>query len=478
MNRIATLRPLLFPLARTVVARRGYSAVRVIGSTPSAVRKCIISQRDTYRHFSGSSPAFGIVQFKLADIGEGIAEAEVLQWFVKPGDHVAQFDQICEVQSDKATVEITSRYDGTITKLHHKVGDMAKVGKPLVDIETKEEDGDDAPAPVKKEESKKEETQAAETIGTSSEKVLATPAVRGLARTLKVDLGLVKGTGKHGRVLKEDVINYSEGKQAPAAAAAVPTPAAAATPAPAAAPAPAAPVYSVEDRIEPVRGLTRTMIKTMNAALQVPHFGYYEEITMNNLFDFRNHLKPLAESRGVKVTYMPIMIKAASLALKQFPVLNARLSDDLQNIIYKGSHNIGVAMDTPNGLIVPNIKNVQDKSIFEVASELNRLQKLGSEGKLSTSDLTGGTFTISNVGVIGGTYARPVLVVPEVCIVALGRIQKLPRYDKDGNVFPANIMQISWSADHRLVDGATMARFSNLWKQYLEEPQSMLLDTK
>lgn len=220
------------------------------------------------------------------------------------------------------------------------------------------------------------------------------------------------------------------------------------------------------------------MVKTMTAALRIPHFGYCDEVDMTTLVELREDLKPLAESRGVRLSFMPFFLKAASLGLLQYPILNASLDDNCQNITYKAAHNIGIAMDTQQGLIVPNVKNIQVRSIFEIAAELNRLQSLGSSGQLTATDLTGGTFTLSNIGSIGGTYAKPVIMPPEVAIGAIGKMQVVPRFDSRGQVVKAQIVNISWSADHRIIDGATMSRFSNLWKSYLENPSSMLLDLK
>ncbi|KAK5931376.1 hypothetical protein CgunFtcFv8_027529 [Champsocephalus gunnari] len=216
----------------------------------------------------------------------------------------------------------------------------------------------------------------------------------------------------------------------------------------------------------------------MTAALRIPHFGYCDEVELSRLAALRKELKPLCESRGVRLSFVPFFIKAASLGLLHFPVLNASLDEGCQNITYKASHNIGLAMDTSQGLLVPNVKNVQLLSVFEIAQELNRLQALGTAGQLGTNELTGGTFTLSNIGSIGGTYAKPVILPPEVAIGALGKIQVLPRFDASGQVVPAHIMNVSWSADHRIIDGATMSRFSNLWKEYLENPATMVLDLK
>ncbi|NXS07663.1 ODB2 dehydrogenase, partial [Neodrepanis coruscans] len=418
-----------------------------------------------------------VVQFKLSDIGEGITEVTVKEWYIKEGDSVSQFDSICEVQSDKASVTITSRYDGVIRKLHYSIDDIAFVGKPLVDIEidtskglASEEDVVETP-PMSHEEHTHQEIKG--------HKTLATPAVRRLAMENNIKLSEVVGTGKDNRILKEDILNYlakQTGAILPPSPKAEMIP-----PLPKSETVPGAPkdkarkipvpvsrpiVFSGKDRTEPVTGFQKAMVKTMSVALKIPHFGYCDEIDLTHLVQLREDLKPLAEIRGVKLSFMPFFMKAASLGLLQYPILNASLDENCQNVTYKASHNIGVAMDTGQGLIVPNVKNVQVCS------------SLGSAGQLGTSDLTGGTFTLSNVGTIGGTYTKPVILPPEVAIGALGKIQVLPRFNGKGEVFKAQIMNVSWSADHRIIDGATMARFSNLWKSYLENPASMLLDLK
>ncbi|XP_039204424.1 lipoamide acyltransferase component of branched-chain alpha-keto acid dehydrogenase complex, mitochondrial [Crotalus tigris] len=429
-----------------------------------------------------------IVQFKLSDIGEGITEVTVKEWYVKEGDVVSQFDSICEVQSDKASVTITSRYDGIIRKLHYELDEIARVGKPLVDIETAtlkavtpEEDVVETPA-VSREE------QIHQRI--KGHKTLVTPAVRRLAMENNIKLSEVVGTGKDNRILKEDILNYLA-KQTGAILPLSPKPESIP---PSSKPELASdtskekaertvtplskPVISAKDRTMALSGFQKAMVKTMSAALKIPHFGYCDEIDLTRLIQLREELKFLAKERGVKLTFMPFFLKAASLSLLHYPILNASVDEDCQNITYKASHNIGIAMDTGLGLLVPNVKNVQACSVFEVASELNRLQKLGSANQLGTKDLTGGTFTLSNIGTIGGTYAKPMILPPEVAIGALGKIQALPRFNNKGEVFKVQIMNVSWSADHRIIDGATMSRFSNLWKSYLENPASMLMDLK
>merc|ERR1719273_3084231 len=217
-------------------------------------------------------------------------------------------------------------------------------------------------------------------------------------------------------------------------------------------------------------------MKSMMEALKIPHFGYKDEIDMSQLVNLRKDLKAACLERGVKLSYMPFIVKACSMALMHFPVLNSSYNVEAGTITYKASHNIGLAMDTPMGLLVPNIKSVQQLSVFDIALELSRLHNLGLAGKLSTKDLSGGTFSLSNIGSIGGTYAKPVILPPQVAIGALGKVQKLPRFDSNDNLIKAHIVKLSWSADHRIIDGATMARFSNLMKSYIENPATMILD--
>lgn len=317
----------------------------------------------------------------------------------------------------------------------------------------------------------------------ANEKVLASPAVRHLARQHNIRLSTVPATGPKGYITKQDILAFINGgaQAAPAASPSTATPAApaaaAAKPAAVAAASPF-PAYTLQDQVVPITGLQRIMVQTMNASNAVPQLGYSDEIVMDELVRLRAQFKSAAEKQGIKLSYLPFIMKAVSLALRQYPHLNAHVNSDCTQLVQKGSHNIGLAMDTPRGLLVPNVKNVQDKSILEIAQELTRLGALGQEGKLGKEDLTGGTFTLSNVGTIGGTYTKPLLVVPEVMIGALGKFQTLPRFDSKGNVYPATIMVMSWSADHRVIDGASVARFSNAWKGFLERPTTMLMHTK
>jgi 2-oxoisovalerate dehydrogenase E2 component (dihydrolipoyl transacylase) len=283
--------------------------------------------------------------------------------------------------------------------------------------------------------------------------VFATPAVRRICKENNIDLSAVVGSGPNGRVLKEDVLAFLEGGSSASHI---------------------APVTSLaEDTEVPIRGMMRTMIKTMTAAATIPQLGYKDEIEMDRVLQLRQELKADAAEHGIKLTMMPIMLKALSMALLEFPSLNASLKSDMSAVVHKARHNLGFAMDTKMGLVVPNIKDVQQKTILEIAAEMNRLQADGERG-LNAADLSDGTFTLSNIGSIGGTYTMPVILPPEVVIGGLGKVQTLPRYNERMELVPKSIVQISWSADHRVVDGATIARFSNCWKGYLENPATMI----
>lgn len=237
----------------------------------------------------------------------------------------------------------------------------------------------------------------------------------------------------------------------------------------------------------PLSMMQKAMFKQMTKSLSIPHFGFADEIILDNVIAFRSalniHVAKTPEKYNFKkLSYMPIFIKALSVALEEYPVMNACLVDgddaSTAKLKYRASHNIGIAMDTPNGLIVPNIKNVQNLSVLEIASELTRLQEAGKKNAIPMADLKEGTISLSNVGMIGGTYLNPVVVTSELAIAAVGKVQRLPRFkmieQEDGTkverVVAQQVVNVSWSADHRVIDGATIARFSQLWKDIVENP--------
>ena len=218
--------------------------------------------------------------------------------------------------------------------------------------------------------------------------------------------------------------------------------------------------------------MAKQMMKSVST---IPHFTYADEFDLTNVMALQKQLKEKYADKGIRITMMPFFIKALSLALKEFPVMNAQVNDDCTEITYFDDHNIGMAVDTKIGLLVPNVKQVQNKSIIEVAQEVTRLTQAAREGRVAQEDMKGGTISISNIGVIGGTVATPIINKPEAAIVALGKVQELPRFDANGNVVARKIMTASWSGDHRIIDGGTIARFNKLWQEFLEDPTSMLI---
>ena len=424
---------------------------------------------------SAAPVSAGVEDFILPDIGEGIVECELVTWHIKEGDDIVEDQPVAEVMTDKAVVEIPAKHTGKVVKLYYQQGEIAKVHTPLYAMEV-EGAAPAQSAPVSQTAASSDSAPAASSVAPAAPsaqqvnqrpgKAIASPAVRRRAREMNIDISLVAGSGKKGRVMKEDLARHLEQQNAPVAK----------TEAPGA--VVSAPV-SGGKRTEPIRGIKAAMAKQMtDSVYTIPHFSVSDEVLMDALIAARAQLKPEFEAQGVKLTYMPFFIKAMSLALKQFPIINSQVNADCTELTYFDDHNIGMAVDSKIGLVVPNIKQVQNLSLLEVAREANRLVEQARDGKLGQNDLKGGTISISNVGVIGGTVAVPVINKPESAIVALGKMQRLPRFDENDQVKAVNIMHISWSGDHRIIDGATMVKFSNLWKSYLENPLSMLSDLR
>ncbi|XVF38745.1 hypothetical protein REPUB_Repub20aG0128100 [Reevesia pubescens] len=419
----------------------------------------------------------GMVDVPLAQTGEGIAECELLKWFVQEGDEVEEFQPLCEVQSDKATIEITSRYKGIVAHILHVPGSIVKVGETLLKMAVEESQVPPITIPDNLENAKPVDAKLNRDC---SGIVLSTPAIRNLAKEHGIKINDVQGSGKDGRVLKEDVLKYAIQKGI------IKDPLVTAT-------ANLEELLHVEknssevsaqvaghyeDTIVPLRGFQRTMVKTMSMAAKVPHFHYVEEINCDTLAELKASFQTNNFELGIKFTFLPILIKALSMALSKYPMVNSCFNEVSLEVILRGSHNIGIAMATPNGLVVPNIKNVQTLSILEITKELSRLQQLARDNKLNPADISGGTITLSNIGSIGGKFGVPILNLPEVAIIAMGRIQKLPQLADDGNVYPASIMTVNIGADHRVLDGAIVARFCNEWKQFIEKPELLMLHMK
>ncbi|MCU8039789.1 dihydrolipoyllysine-residue acetyltransferase [Shewanella oncorhynchi] len=427
---------------------------------------------------TSSSSSVSIEEFLLPDIGEGIVECELVEWLVSEGDWVEEDQPIADVMTDKALVQIPAIKAGKIAKLHYRKGQLAKVHAPLFAIEV--EQAAFAPAATTNTDTVANAAPAAQAVSAEPArqgKALASPAVRRMARSLDIDLSRVPGTGKHGRVYKEDITRFQQGASnvsAPSVAqvkeASVQATQASQTQ------VSTSTVTQRADTVEPIRGVKAVMARMMvESVSSIPHFTYCEEFDLTDLVALRESMKVKYSSDEVKLTMMPFFMKSMSLALSQFPVMNSQVNADCTELTYKARHNIGMAVDSKVGLLVPNIKDVQDKSILEVAAEITRLTQAARSGRVAPADLKDGTISISNIGALGGTVATPIINKPEVAIVALGKLQTLPRFNAKGEVEARQIMQVSWSGDHRVIDGGTIARFCNLWKQYLEQPQEMLL---
>ena len=408
------------------------------------------------------------IDFILPDIGEGIVECELVEWLVKEGETVVEDQPIADVMTDKALVQIPAMHTGVIEKLFYKQGDIAKVHEPLFSMITTESENaevskevNDEPAVKKASETVKEvinqEINEEKLPVVEQRKVngksIASPAVRRVARELDVNLSEVTGSGKKGRVYKDDVVSFEQTGNTMVVQAQAPS-----------------------TRVEPIRGIKAVMAKAMvNSVSTIPHFTYCEEIDMTELIKLRLELKDVYAKQDIKLTMMPFFMKAISLALKEFPVINSQVNEDCTELTYFNDHNIGMAVDSKVGLLVPNVKQVQNKSILDLALDISRLTTDARSGRVQTADLKGGTITISNIGAIGGTVATPIINKPEAAIVALGKLQTLPRFNEQGIVEARSIMQVSWSGDHRIIDGGSIARFCNLWKSFLEKPSNMLV---
>jgi pyruvate dehydrogenase E2 component (dihydrolipoamide acetyltransferase) len=465
-------------------------------------------------------------QFKFPDVGEGIHEGEVKKWHVKEGDRVEEHKTIVEVETDKAVVAIPSPKTGVVLKIHVPEGKVVKVGEALATI------GDPGEAPVpapvvaaarppaapaaaphvaqkgvavvgELEEAPPEEEEApappappapapVPAVSPAGAEVLATPAVRRLARELNVDLTRVKGTGPSGRVTEEDVRKSASGSVPAMAPAPSPAPAAASipeavppAPAPATpeAPAPAGEAPKVVRKYDlwgyisrvPFKGVRRAIAKNMARSLYTAtHVTHMDEADVTHLWEIREREAKLAEEKGVKLTFLPFIVKALVAALRQHPLLNSSLDEANEEVIVKKYYNIGIAVATDDGLLVPVVKGADQKTILELGREIAELAEKARARSLDLGDMRGGSFTITNYGSIGGIHATPIINYPEVGILGLGRITEQPRL-VNGRVVARRILPLSVAFDHRVLDGAECARFVNDLKRFLEDPDSLLV---
>lgn len=427
-------------------------------------------------------------EFRLPDLGEGIAEGELVKWVVSEGQAVTEHEELLEIETDKALVKVPSPKSGILLKINVKPGEKVSVGEVLcvigekgekvpggisLAVKSAKEVTTQAAAPAKKkgsstvigelEEAPDEDEKPAAKVLPGPAKVMrsaisALPQVRKLAQEMSVDLNSVKGTGADGRITEDDVRTAS-GKSAVSSGKA---------------PTVAFEKYGRVLRV-PLKGIRKAIAENMATSVRtIPHVTHMDYVDVTKLAAYREKEKEAAEGKGVKLTYLPFIVKAVVLALKEFPYLNSSLDDATGDIVIKQYYNIGIAVDTPAGLMVPIVKSPQEKTIIEIGRDIYRIAELSRTREIEMKDLQGGTFTITNIGSIGGVFATPIINHPECAILALGKMMDMA-VPVNGKFEIRKMLPISLSFDHRIVDGATAARFANEIKRRLEDPDSLFM---
>lgn len=438
-------------------------------------------------------------EFRFPDIGEGIAEGTLIKWLVKEGDEIEEGQSVAEVETDKVTTEIPSAKKGRVLELEYEEGDTIEVGQVLIMLDTSEVSSDEGTTKVPEydEEDKKQELEEkkevveeetagvvgevvasseeipASTEGQSSsskketkKKVLATPVARKLAKDLGVDIGTVEGTGPNGRVMKED-INKSKSEKSTSSV----------SEKQARKPETLHIDSSLEESITriPLTRIRKTISEQMSKSrFTIPHTTAMEEIDVSNLYEFRNKYKDILSEEDVNITYLPFVIKAITLALKELPEFNASLDEEKEELVLKHFYHIGIATDTDRGLMVPVLKDADKKSVVQIAKEIEDLSTRAKDNKVDISELRGSSFTITNYGSIGGLFGIPIINYPESAILGLGRIVKKPIV-RDDEIVIGRVLPLSLSYDHRIIDGASGVRFISILAKLLADPEVLLL---
>lgn len=442
---------------------------------------------------SNANKPEGVRPVKLPELGEGVTEGELIKWLVKPGDQVKADQPIAEVMTDKATVEVPSPIAGVVHDLKFKAGDVVKVESIMLTLvgaagtanaaAATSHNPPSASATTSQAHSPQVVNSVAKTVSpmtasTSSavfppvadSKVLATPSTRRFARESGVDINQLSGSGLAGRVTREDVMKVTSGSIAGSTSNSKPqftTPSYNS----------AAPLAALEERVE-LRGIRKKIAENLQMSKSIiPHFTLMDEADVTTLADFRESLKSFAESKGTKITYLPIVMKALIATIKEFPMFNASIDDAASQIVYKNYFNIGFAADTPNGLVVPVIKNADQKNIIEISKEILDLSKRARDGKLKPDEMKGATITITNIGSVGGTYATPIINHPEVAILGMYKIQDKPVI-KNGALATIKSMNYTITCDHRLIDGAVAANFLKAFFARIQNPAVLMVEMK
>ncbi len=400
-------------------------------------------------------------EFRFPDVGEGIAEGELIRWLVKEGDTVAEHQPLVEIETDKAVVVLPTPHAGTVIKLQGKPGEMIPVGAVLAVIGEAGEKRDKGSVVGRLEEAPEEEPQPVQEMktpagppGKTASIPAAMPAVRARAKELSVDLSRLKGTGPGGRITMGD-LEQTAGRASSAAVTA------------------AGPVEEI-----PLRGIRRASARHVaESASRVAAVTFFDDADVTPLEEVRQKERKVAEAQGFKLTYLPFILKAVMAGLKEYPYLNASLDETRDVIVLKKYFNMGIAIDTQDGLMVYVIRDADRKSILELAQQMNQLGEKAASRKIELSELKGSTFTITNYGVIGGNYGTPIINYPEVAILGLGKIADRPVV-RNGQVVVRRMLPLSLTFDHRVIHGAEAARFLNSVIQRLEDPDRMLIEGK
>lgn len=426
-------------------------------------------------------------EFRFPDIGEGIAEGTLIKWLVKEGEDIEEGQSVAEVETDKVTTEIPSPRTGKVSELKAEEGDVINVGDVFITIDIL---GDIDEVDKKDELPDKNEVVEEETAGVVGEviasseeippstegqgdfsqesrkvKVLATPVARKMAKDLGVDISKVKGTGPSGRVMKEDIRKAKEAMVKSKEERKIPELGHKER------------ILIEDERIEriPLTRIRKTIAEQMAASrFTIPHTTAMDEIDVTELYEFRKKYKERLREEEVNLTFLPFILKAVITALKEFPEFNSSLDEENDELILKHFYHIGIATDTDRGLMVPVLRDGDKKSIVEIAKEIEDLSSRAKDNKIELRELKGSTFTITNYGSIGGQFGIPIINYPESAILGIGRIVKKPIV-KDDEIVIARMLPLSLSYDHRIIDGASGARFLNLLSELLKDPEILLL---
>ncbi|MCZ0717237.1 2-oxo acid dehydrogenase subunit E2 [Aerococcus sp. YH-aer221] len=434
-------------------------------------------------------------QFTLPDVGEGMAEGEIVSWLVAEGDEISEEDSLVEIQNDKSVEEVASPVSGVIKHILVEAGTVANVGDVLAEIDSPDNNGQatgatstpESPANEAKANDAAQESQApaqgssqgnVPEISDPNKQVLAMPSVRKYAREKGVDISAVSGSGKNGRILREDIDNF-DGQAAQTSTETASASQSASASAQADKQASADQSANEDGRVEHVKmtPMRKAISKSMaTSKYTAPQVTLFKDVEVSKLWDHRKKFKAIAAERETKLTFLPYAVKALIAAVKKYPQLNASVDDDNQEFIYKNYYNVGIATDTDAGLYVPNVKDANTKSMFDIADEINDKAGRAHAGKLSAKEMADGTVSISNIGSVGGEFFTPILNYPEVAILGFGAIVQQPIVNDEGEVSVGRVLKLSLTFDHRIVDGATGQKALNEIARLLNDPELLLME--